>query len=47
MKLFQEVDTDNDGVICSEAFVIMYKKMNIQEIDDDCQLSQKLELELN
>jgi len=47
MKLFQEVDTDNNGIIDSDTFVTLYKRMNINETDNFFELSPKIELELS
>jgi hypothetical protein len=47
MKLFQEADTDNDGIIDSDAFVTLYKRMNIHETDHYFELSPHVEQELN
>mgnify|MGYP002636334665 CR=1 FL=1 len=38
MTLFAEADSDRNGIIDSEAFVLMYKRMNINETDANFEL---------
>jgi len=46
MKLFREVDTDQDGIIDTENFLTLYKRMNISDTDNLFELSPKTEVEL-
>ena len=53
MKLFVEIDTDNDGIVNSEQFELLYKRVNLGMGSDgnfvnenNISLPQKMKLEM-